>query len=120
VPDYPYAYPDNGEGGGYGSPDVGEQQGYAGQLPAWNSEYARAGAAPAFAPSLPELPLTVIFKGGRSPAKIQNYMMTARMLIDLDSQHYEQIPLDQIDAAATERVNSAAGVVFQIPGASRD
>jgi hypothetical protein len=47
-------------------------------------------------------------------------MMTARMLIDLDSQHYEQIPLDQIDLAATERANSAAGVVFRVPGATRD
>jgi hypothetical protein len=62
----------------------------------------------------------VIFKSGRAPVKIQNYMMTARVLTDLDSQHYEQIPLDQIDLAATQRINSAAGMEFQIPGALRD
>ncbi len=52
--------------------------------------------------------------------KVQNYLMTAKVLTDLDSQHYEQIPLDQIDLAATLRFNSAAGVDFQVPGASRD
>jgi hypothetical protein len=51
---------------------------------------------------------------------MQNYMMTAKVLTDLDSQHYERIPMDQIDLAATERVNSAAGVAFQIPDGSRD
>jgi hypothetical protein len=65
-------------------------------------------------------PLTVIFKSGRAPVKMQNYMMTPKLLTDLDSQHYEQIPLDQIDFAATQRVNSTAGVGFQIPGATRD
>jgi hypothetical protein len=65
-----------------------------------------------------EQPLTVIFKTGRAPVKMQNYMMTAKVLTDLDSQHYEQIPLDQIDFAATQRVNGSTGVGFQIPGAS--
>jgi hypothetical protein len=46
--------------------------------------------------------------------------MTAKILTDLDSEHYEQIPLDQIDLAATKRFNSFAGVEFQVPGPSRD
>ncbi len=62
----------------------------------------------------------MIFKNGRVPVKMQNYMMTATVLTDLDSQHYEQIPLDQIDVTATQRVNSADGVGFQIPGGSRN
>jgi hypothetical protein len=70
--------------------------------------------------SFPEQPLTVIFNSGRAPVKVQNYMMTAKVLTDLDSRHYEQISLDQIDLAATQRVNSAVGVEFQIPSASRD
>jgi hypothetical protein len=45
--------------------------------------------------------------------------MNAKMLTDLDSLHYEQIPLDQIDLGATQRVNSAAGMEFQVPDASR-
>ncbi|HUB28373.1 MAG TPA: hypothetical protein VL967_01705 [Terracidiphilus sp.] len=78
----------------------------------------RAASVPA--QPLASQPLTVIFKGGRAPEKVQNYMMTARVLTDLDSQHYERIPLDQIDLAATQRANSAAGVEFQVPGAARD
>jgi hypothetical protein len=85
---------------------------------------ARALAVPApaasSAPAPEQSPLTVIFKDGRTPAKMQNYMMTAKVLTDLDPQHYEQIPLDQVDKAATVRVNTAAGVEFQIPEAVSD
>ena len=41
-------------------------------------------------------------------------------LTDLDAGHYEQIPLNQIDLAATARANHASGMEFRIPGASRD
>ena len=111
-------YPDEG----YATPDEYPQQGYAGELPPWVPPgQNQAFAAPA-APSAPapEEPLTVIFKSGRAPVKMQNYMMTGKFLTDLDSRHYEQIPLDQIDVAATQRANVAAGLVFQIPNDSRD
>lgn len=75
---------------------------------------AQAGAA---APAISDQPLTVIFKDGRAPIKVRNYLMTARVLTDLDSQHYEQIPLDQVDLVATVRINTAAGVDFKVPGA---
>jgi hypothetical protein len=52
--------------------------------------------------------------------KMQNYLMTAKVLTDLDSRHYEQIPIDQIDVVATQWANSAVGVRFEIPGASRN
>jgi hypothetical protein len=87
APLYPPPYPD---------------QGYAAPL-------AQAGAA---APVVSEQPLTVIFKSGRAPIEVQNYLMTAKVLTDLDSEHYEQIPLDQIDLAATQNFNRAAGVDF--------
>ena len=72
--------------------------------------------------SMPEVqqPLTLIFKNGRAPEMIQNYMMSSRTLTDLDRQHYEQIPLDQIDVAATEQANHMRGVDFQIPSTSRE
>ena len=47
-------------------------------------------------------------------------MMTAKVLTDLDAQHYEQIPLDQVDRVATQWANSAVGVDFKIPGAARN
>jgi hypothetical protein len=100
APEYPSPYPDEGYG-------------------ALSEQPSAAAPAALFSPE-PEQPLTVIFKSGRAPVKVQNYMMTAKVLTDLDSQHYEEIPVDQIDLAATQQVNSAAGVEFQIPGASRD
>jgi hypothetical protein len=90
---------------GYGPPDENPQEGFREQNP----------SAP-----VPEQPLTVIFNSSRAPVIMQNYMMSATVLTDLDSQHYEQIPIDQIDVAATKRVNSATGVGFEIPDASRD
>jgi hypothetical protein len=98
APVYPPPYPD---------------QGY------YASNRQLAAAAPS-ASSAPEQSLTVIFKSGRAPIEVQNYLMTAKVLTDLDSEHYEQIPLDQIDLAATQNFNRAAGVDFQIPAASRD
>lgn len=99
-PPYPVPYADEG----YGAP----------------SQQSTNGGPATPSASSPEQFLTVIFKSGRAPVKVQNYMMTARVLTDLDSQHYEQIPLEQIDLAATQRINSAAGMEFQIPGALRD
>jgi len=99
-PIYPASYSDEG----YGAP---------------SQQPANAGTTSPSGSSL-EQPLTVIFKSGRGPLKVQNYMMTAKVLTDLDSQHYEQIPLDQIDLAATQQVNRAAGLDFQVPSALRD
>lgn len=67
-----------------------------------------------------EEPLTLIFNNGRAPQKMQNYMMNAKALTDLDPQHYERIPVDQIDVAATEQANRARGVDFQVPGARQE
>jgi hypothetical protein len=67
----------------------------------------------------PLQPLTVIFKNGRATETMQNYMVNSRALTDLDQQHYEQIPLDEIDVAATERANRARGLDFQVPAGSR-
>ena len=77
---------------------------YSGQ-----SEVSGAGSAPA-----PTGTLTVIFNDGRQPEQIHNYLLTADSLTVLDS-HYRQIPLAQIDVAATEQANRAAGVDFRVP-----
>ena len=63
-------------------------------------------------------PLTIIFKDGRTPEKMQNYMMNGTTLTNLDPQHYEQIPLDLIDVDATAKLNRAHGVNFQVPDSS--
>ena len=104
----------------YGAPYPDEPQ--QEELPPWNAQGEQPAAAWPTAPAepAPEQPLTVFFKSGRAPVKMQNYIMTGKLLTDLDARHYERIPVDQIDVAETQRVNSAAGVEFQVPGASRD
>jgi hypothetical protein len=118
------AYDSSGPGN-YQSDQAYDQNGPAPLYPPYPDQgYAAPGEQPAFAapvaPSAPEQFLTVIFKSGRAPIMVRNYLMTTKVLTDLDSQHYEQIPLDQIDLAATQRINSAAGLDFQVPGVSRD
>lgn len=112
APYYPAAYPDDG----YGPPGDAPQED---TRPAYAPSQQSVFAGPAF-PSAPGQPLTVMFKNGRDPVKMQNYMMTAKVLTDLDSRHYEQIPIDQIDVLSTQWANSAVGVRFEIPCASRD
>ena len=103
----PAPYPDYG----YGAPA---------EIPLASAQGQQRAAAEPTAPSAPGQPLTVIFKSGRDPVKMQNYMTTSKVLTDLDSRHYEQIPIDQIDVAATQWANSAVGVRFEIPSASRN
>jgi hypothetical protein len=62
-----------------------------------------------------EQAITLIFKDGRAPENIHNYLMNSRTLTDLDQQHYEQIPLNQIDIAATAQANRSRGLNFEIP-----
>lgn len=85
---------------------------------------APSGARPAFgAPDIPagsEEPLTLIFKDGRAPQKVRNYMMNSQALTDFDPQHFERIPLDEIDIAATVETNRARGVDFEVPQAERE
>jgi hypothetical protein len=140
---YDWSDSDNSAPGSYesdssqpGSPESDQGPGsYAsdqnGSVPPYLAPYPNQGHAPpvtqagAAAPDVPtpavsDRALTVIFKTSRAPIEVQNYLLTAKVLTDLDSQHYEQIPLDQVDLAATRRFNSFAGVDFQVPAASRD
>ena len=95
-----------------------DQNGPAPLYPPYPNQGYAAPAVPA--PAVPAQLLTVIFKSGRAPIEVRNYLMTAKGLTDLDSEHFEQIPLDQIDLAATRRFTTFAGVDFQVPAASRD
>jgi hypothetical protein len=58
--------------------------------------------------------VTLVFKGGRPPEQIHNYVLTHTTLYVRD-QHHRDIPLDQLDLAATQRLNHDAGVDFQLP-----
>ena len=70
------------------------------------------------APPAPDVPVTLVFKDGRPNEKIHNYLLTNSTLSVLDQQR-QVIPVDQLDIAATERVNREAGVDFALPGPGR-
>jgi len=83
----------------------------------YGSQPAPSQAEPS-SPPLPEAPVTLVFKDGRPPQQIHNYLLTATTLSVLD-QRRQDIPVDQIDLAATAKVNRDAGVSFALPGGSR-
>jgi len=62
--------------------------------------------------------VTLVFKDGRPPEQVHNYILTRATLYVLD-QHHRDIPLDQLDLAATEKINHDAGVDFQLPEAPK-
>jgi hypothetical protein len=60
--------------------------------------------------------VTLIFKDGRPPEQIHNYVLTPTTIY-VGDQHSRDIALDQIDIAATEKFNREAGVDFLLPSA---
>lgn len=132
---YPDAPPDQNSGYGYGPeqppypayPDAANQQQQpvqpappASSVAPQRQEYHFAAVSPAASAPASSKPLTVIFKGDRAPEKMQNYMLTATALTDLDGDHFEKIPLDEVDVAATQQANRRSGIDFQIPAPSRN
>lgn len=58
--------------------------------------------------------VTVVFKDGRPSEEIHNYALTRTTLYVMDERHRD-IPVNEIDLDATQRVNREAGVEFQLP-----
>jgi hypothetical protein len=58
--------------------------------------------------------VTLVFADGRPDEQIHNYMLTRTTLFVLD-QRRQDIPIDQLDLAATAKVNRDAGVDFHLP-----
>lgn len=61
--------------------------------------------------------LTLVFKDGRPPEQIHNYMLT-RTTLYVQDQRRHQISVADIDIPATEKVNRDAGIDFQLPAGS--
>jgi hypothetical protein len=114
--DQPMIYGD--DGGDFGGDNGGDLQ--PGYPPAPPPDYVPpAYVPPAQAPRSPQRPenqvaTTIVFKDGRPSEQIHNYALTGSTLYVLDQQHSD-IPVDQIDLAATEKANRAAGIEFQVP-----
>jgi hypothetical protein len=58
--------------------------------------------------------VTLVFKDGRPPETIHNYALTRTTLYVTDAKPQE-IPVDDLNLPATEKVNREAGVKFQLP-----
>ncbi len=75
---------------------------------------------PAYEPPHPsqvtgnEEAVTLVFKDGRPSEQIHNYVLTPTTLF-VGDQHRREIPIDQLDLAATTKVNRDAGVDFHLP-----
>ncbi len=67
---------------------------------------------------LSEEGVTLIFKDGRTPVQIHNFVLTRTEIFVGDEQH-RVIPTDLLDLAATAKVNQEAGVDFQLPEARK-
>jgi hypothetical protein len=81
--------------------------------------YRPAYVRPQPTPEPPAEPaVTLIFKDGRPPEQIQNYMLT-RTTVYVQETRLREIPVDQLDLAATEKVNLDTGTDFQLPHAGK-
>jgi len=75
--------------------------------------YPPAYAAPQ-AVQQPQEAVTLIFKDGRPPEQIHNFILTGSTLF-VGDRRSRQIPVDELDLMATARVNQEAGVDFRLP-----
>lgn len=62
----------------------------------------------------PQESVTLIFKDGRQPEQVRNYMVTSSTLYVLDQKRRE-IPVKDLNLTATANANRDAGVDFQLP-----
>jgi hypothetical protein len=86
--------------------------------PAWPSLNGQQNAPQSNATSQPAEPVTLVFNDGRAPEKIYNYVLTPATLYVMD-EHRREIAVDQLDLAATAKVNREAGIDFKLPVESR-
>jgi hypothetical protein len=59
--------------------------------------------------------VTLVFKDGRAPMKVQSYAVTGAAVYVAENGHQRQIPLSALDLPATVKTNEAAGVDFELP-----
>lgn len=133
-PDYSSAYaqpmPQPDYGNGYPQPAPQPEYGYAYPQPAPGTAYAYPGAAPGYQPYVPQptpavpemqyIPgsastVILIYKDGRPPEQIQNYLATRSTLTVLDGGRRREIPLSDLNIPATISANQQTGVDFQLP-----
>jgi hypothetical protein len=69
-------------------------------------------------PPEPEAAVTLVFKDGRPTEDIHNYMLT-RTTLYVQDEHRREVPVEDIDLGATQKINKSNGIDFQLPGSGR-
>jgi hypothetical protein len=108
----------NGYGPDQGPYDPNAQSPYDQPLPLAPYPQAPPVQAPAGAPQPNQQAVTLIFKDGRPPEQIRNYILTGSTLF-VGNRWPSEIPLGDLDLAETVKVNRDAGVDFQMPAGTR-
>jgi hypothetical protein len=133
-PDYGSAYPQPmlQPEGAYAYPQPGTQPEYAypQPMPAPEGAYAYPAVPPGYvsqpapvAPQMQYVPgsastVILIFKDGRPPEEIQNFLATRSTLTVLDGGRRREVPLSDLNIPATVSANHQTGVDFQLPSAT--
>lgn len=77
---------------------------------------------PAYQPQQPAAdpgegtPVTLVFKDGRPPEEVRNYLIT-RTTLYVQEDHLRAIPVADLDLAETQRINRFVGIDFAVPEA---
>jgi len=108
----PYTYPQQAPQQPYPQPP---SQAYAPQ-PSYRAPYQSPQSAPASGPQVDDSAVTLVFKDGRPNEQIHNYMLT-RTTLYVSDHRLREIPVDQLDLAATKKANQDAGIDFELPAA---
>jgi len=109
-PEYGYAQPEPRPE--YSYPQPAPEHGYSQPAPQ-PSPAIPSGTQPA-----PADTVTLIFKDGRPPQQIQNYLATNTTLTVIDGNRHHDIPIAELDVPATIKANRDTGVGFQLPTAT--
>lgn len=109
-------------GNGYPAPPP---PGYA-QEPAPPPGYAQepAPVPPSSSPEMQYVPgsadkVTLIFKDGRPPEEIENYLATRSTITVIEGRRHREIRVADLDLPATIKANQETGVGFQLPSSAK-
>jgi hypothetical protein len=101
---------------GYPPPDQEPEYPAPPAWPASNAPQSNASSQITASPQPDEL-VTIVFNDGRPAEKIHNYMLTPTTLYVMD-QHQSEIPVAELNLAATAKLNREAGIDFALPSPS--
>ena len=117
-PAYPESAPQPAPEGAYAYPAPPVPPGYQPYPPQQIPQPAPAAPQMQYVPGSAST-VILIYKDGRPPEQIQNYLATRSTLTILDGGRRREIPLSELNIPATMSANHQTGVDFQLPSATQ-